>query len=420
VACLSAAAGLAAPIRNVILCIGDGMGPAQVEAARCYAGTQLFFETFPYQSLITTFAAGGQLTDSAAAATAIATGYKVYEGVLSLALPGDGRELETLLEAFQSQGKSAGLVTTSYLTDATPAAFGAHETDRYNQTQIASDYLVQTRPDVLMGGGGGGELTAAAAAAAGYQVVSDAAGLAAVDAARTARVCGLFGYWSMPYEYDGLGPFPRLTDMALKALEVLDNDPDGFFLMVEGGRIDHACHAHDLPRSVFETLAFDAVVRRLTEWAQGRGDTLILVVSDHETGGLSVLADNGAGTFPDVTWSTWGHTGTPVTLYGWGVNADLVTHVADNTGVCAVARSAALMPAVAVACERVASDRFNLTWAVSSGDVYRVEQSLALLPPDWRPSGVVTAVSTRVDVVDTNAAGRAQGYYRLISTQAAP
>ena len=371
------------------------MGPGQVESARNFAGTNLFFESFPYQARMTTFAAEGALTDSAAAATAIATGHKVYDGVLSLAMPGDEAELETLLETFQKLGKATGLVTTSYITDATPAAFGAHTSSRYNQEQIAYDYLNRTRPEVLLGGGGG--LSAEAAAAAGYTVARDAVSLAAVMPDHAARVCGLFGEGTFPFEYDGLGVLPSLSDMTRKALDLLDDDPDGFFLMVEGGRIDHACHANDLERAIRETLAFDVAVKSIAEWAQGRGDTLILVMADHETGGLSVVRDNGAGTIPEVSWSTTGHTDTPVPLYGWGVNSGLVTQTVDNAEVQAITLSTGLMPAVGVGIGRVAPEAVRTYWAVSSGDVYRVEHALTLQPAVWKPCGIVTADSTRVE-----------------------
>jgi alkaline phosphatase len=112
---------------------------------------------------------------------------------------------------------------------------------------------------------------------------------------------------------------------------ILDNDPDGFFLMVEGGLIDWACHAHDLPDTVWETIEFDNAVQEVLDWAQGRTDTLIIVTADHETGGLSVVANNGADEYPTVTWSTGGHTGANVPVYARGPNADLIYGVMDNT-----------------------------------------------------------------------------------------
>ena len=406
---------VSAPIRNVILCIGDGMGPGQVAAARLFAGTNLVFEAFPYQSRVTTVAAGGALTDSAAAATALATGHKANDGVLSQAIPGDGSNLETLLEHFSKLDKSTGLVTTSFLTDATPAGFGAHTYSRNNLAEIANDYLSHSRPNVLFGGGGYG-LDAGAAQDAGYRVVTDDASLAALKGACDAHVAGLFGYGPLPYVYDGLGNLPTLSRMAEVALDVLGKDPDGFFLMMEGGLIDHACHANDLPRCIPETMAFDEAVRVIVAWAKDRTDTLVLVTADHETGGLTVLTDNGAGVLPDVAWTTGGHTFTPVNVYGLGVNAGLVTQAVDNVDIHGIALSTGLMPAVGVGVERITQGLTRTQWSVSSGDVCRVEYTPTLKPFAWQPCGVVTADSTRVTFMTTNAAVCPQGFYRMIST----
>jgi alkaline phosphatase len=409
--------GWSAPIRNVILCIGDGMGPEQVKAAHCYAGTNLVFETFPYQSRLTTASADGEVTDSAAAATALSTGCKVYNGVLALAYPGDGSELETLLEHFSKLDKSTGLVTTSYLTDATPAGFGAHEPSRGNHVEIANDYFVQTRPNVLLGGGGYG-MDPLAAEAAGYRVVTNAASLLELRGRPGDQpVAGLFGEGPLPYVYDGLGDLPSLPQMVDVALGRLVCDPDGFFLMVEGGRIDHACHGNDLERCVAEALAFDEAVRVVVAWAAGRSDTLVVVTADHETGGLTVLADNGRGFLPDVSWGTGYHTATPVPVYGVGVNASQVASLSDNTGFRGVACSAALMPATGFRIERETAGLTRTQWAVNRGDVCRVEYTPTLMPPAWQASGTVTSFGTRVVCETTNGAPCAQGFYRMITIQ---
>jgi len=342
---LGTAAAGAAP-KNVIFLIGDGMGKEQVKAAGMYlngaAGTLSFETSLPYQAEMATYPAEGPstVTDSAAAATAMATGYKVNNGVISMAFPGDGTNLETLLEYFQNQGRSTGLVTTTYITHATPAAFGAHETSRNNTANIAGDYLSQTRPNVLLGGGGNG-MSDTSAFAAGYTVVTDADGMTGHGlVGETIFLSGQFGSDHLPYEYDGLGSLPHLSEMTVTALEILDNDPDGFFLMVEGGRIDHACHSWDLVRSIFETIEFSNSVQMVIDWAAGRTDTLILVTADHETGGLTVDYHNGTvGSYPDVSWSTGGHTGANVPIYAWGVNAEMVDGVMDNTDLFDVAVS---------------------------------------------------------------------------------
>jgi len=326
--------------RNVILFIGDGMGPEQVRAAGMYqngsAGT-LVMESFPYTSTMTTYSADSAITDSAAGATAMATGYKVANGVLSIAWPGDLSELETLLERFHTHCKRVGLVTTTYATHATPAAFGAHELSRNSYTSIAGDYLTQTRPDILFGGGGNG-LNPPNAAAAGYTVVTDRITMQALIPNTTTRVSGQFGTTHLPYEYDyfsgtdpDYGTLPHLAEMVSTTLQLLEDAPNGFFLMVEGGRIDHAGHDNNIARNVFEVLEFDHAIEIAYTWAASRTDTLIIVTADHETGGLSIVANNGAGNFPTVTWSTTGHTDTPVPVYAWGVNAELAPQVTDNT-----------------------------------------------------------------------------------------
>jgi alkaline phosphatase len=351
----------AAP-KNVIIFIGDGMSLEQVKAGGIYvygAAGALSFESFPYQGELTTYQYGGGIPDSAAAATSLATGYKVNGGVISMAYPGyppdypEGRELPTLLEYCKAQGKSTGLVSSAYLTDATAAAFGAHEPTRSNTSQIAGDYLNQTQPNVLFGGGANG-MSRSSAEAAGYAVVEDRAAMLALDTENVNKVSGQFGSTHMPYEYDGLGILPHLSEMTATALSILDNDTDGFFLMVEGGNIDHACHSNDLARTIPEVNEFADAVQEAINWAAGRSDTLIIVAADHETGGLTVLSNNGASNYPDVSWAGTGHTATNVPVYAWGVNAGFVSGVMDNTGIFGV----------------VTADTVTLDWP-SDGSVLR-------------------------------------------------
>jgi alkaline phosphatase len=258
-------------------------------------------------------------------------------------IPGDSSELYTLLEYFRDNGKRTGLVTTTYMTHATPAAFGAHEPSRNNKEEIADDYFQQTRPNILFGGGENG-MSEIVAGVSGYTVVLDYSGMQGLDTDIETMVSGQFGSYHLPYEYDyfigtssGYDTLPHLSEMTVTALDILDNDPDGFFLMVEGGRIDHAGHSNKLEQNIFETLEFENTVQAVVDWAQGRSDTLILVTADHETGGLSVLQNNGQGSFPDVSWSTTGHTGVNIPAYAWGVNADMVYGIMDNTVLFSVA-----------------------------------------------------------------------------------
>jgi hypothetical protein len=180
--------------KNVILLIGEGMGSEHVKAASMYLGRPLCFESLPDQALMTTSCADG-ISDSAAAATAMATGQKVHEGVLSVALPGDGSNLTTSLEMYQAMGKSTGLVTTLYVDDATPAAFAAHAASRNDGTTIDDWLYNRTKPDVLLDSTSGKTLA-------------------------------------------------QMTDSALAQI---GGDPDGFFLMIDDERIDEYSHGWQWP-----------------------------------------------------------------------------------------------------------------------------------------------------------------------------
>jgi alkaline phosphatase len=240
------------------------------------------------------------------------------------------------LERFKQERKSTGLVTTTYVTNATPAAFGAHEPSRDNLAEIATDYLTQTRPTVLFGGGGNG-ISPGLAADAGYTVVTTSAELESLDTEATSMVSGQFGVGPMPYEYNGLSDLPHLSEMTSKALQILDNDSDGFFLMVEGGRIDHAGHDNDIARGILEIIAFSKAVQTVLDWAQAHPSTLILVAGDHETGALTVEQNNGKDVLPTVTWSTPEHTEADVPVFAWGINGELVHGLMDNTDIFSVA-----------------------------------------------------------------------------------
>jgi len=318
--------------KNIILFIGDGMGLAQVKAAQYYAngGTEKFsFEKFPYYTILQTHNAQGGITDSAASGTAMSTGHKVNNGVVALKNPGDGRELETVLEVFSRNNRSTGLVTTTNISHATPASFGAHVSTRTDYNGIISDYLNQTKPDVLFGGSE--YFTVLQATSSGYLVTTNSFDLNGLLPSPSIPLAGLFGDSHLPYEYDGVGNLPHLSDSTEVALAALSKDIDGFFLLVEGGRIDHACHSNDLQRMIPEVIEFAKAVQVAVEWAKGRDDTLILVTADHECGGLTVLSSSTAGNYPDVNWSTNGHTSTAIPLYGLGVGADGVPLISDNT-----------------------------------------------------------------------------------------
>jgi alkaline phosphatase len=329
--------------QRVILFIGDGMGYAHLLATRHDLSgdtSPLAFERFPIEGEVMTSDAFANVTDSAAAATAMATGFKVSTGVISVARPGDGRDYNTLFECFASAGGRVGFVTNSFVTDATPAAFAAHAKSRRDYEDIARAYFTQTRPHVLMGGGGFGVSTQQAREA-GYRVVEDRDGLLALDPTQTTRLAGLFGEGQM-----GLGGRyqPTLTEMTLAALTTLDTSPEGFLLLVENELSDAGSHGNDIGEVVRSIEQLDEAVSAAQAWAATRPDVLIIVTADHETGGLTVVSGQGAGALPRVRWSHQGHTAQNVPLYAWGRGALRFAGAHDNTELSSLIRQSAGIP----------------------------------------------------------------------------
>ena len=219
---------------------------------------------------------------------------------------------------------------------------------------MARNYLNQTKPNVLFGGADSGLTATLINNDGNYTLVQNRTELNALNTNSESHVAGLFGTGHLPYEYDydqgtsnGYDTLPHLSEMTDTALDLLDNDPDGFFLMVEGGRIDHAGHSSNTNqtlktgRNVFETIEFASAIQQVLDWATlndpGFANTLVIVTADHETGDLLVTETNPvAGTLPAALWSSTSHTGVDVTLSAIGPNSGLVSGVMDNTDLLAV------------------------------------------------------------------------------------
>lgn len=284
--------------RNVILLIADGCGPASFTMARTALARPLALDPILLGSAAT-HAADTLVTDSAAAATALASGHKTRNGRVGVDV--GSRPLATLLEAAEERGLWTGLVTTTWLTHATPASFAAHVPDRYQNNDIAVQLLAH-QIEVLLGGGaqhflpesrGGarrdGRDLIEEAGRRGVTTVRDPQGL---QGPLELPVLGLFASGHLDYEIDrDPRSQPSLAEMTERALQLLSASEQGFFLMVEGGRIDHAGHENDPIAHLHDIEAFDATVERALAFARAQGDTLVLSTSDHETGGLSLSAD---------------------------------------------------------------------------------------------------------------------------------
>ncbi|MGQ9454599.1 MAG: alkaline phosphatase [Armatimonadota bacterium] len=323
--------------KNVILLIGDGMGIGHITAARCAGpgrGGRLAIDTMPVTGLVITHSANALVTDSAASGTALATGYKTNNGTISQSP--DGKPLVSLLKLAQRLGKSTGIVSTKFISDATPAVFVANVSKRSQREDIA-EQIAGSRADVILGGGsedfipksaGGarsdGRNLIEEAKASGYEFVDT---LDAMNSTDGERILGLFASGSLT----GKRPEPNLEEMTTKALSVLSRNPKGFFLMSEGAKIDSEAHSNNASGVVRELLDFDNAVRAALEFARKDRSTLVVVTADHDTGGLCVLEPGQSDLAFKAGWVTGGHTGNMVAVYAYGPGSLRFTGTHDNT-----------------------------------------------------------------------------------------
>lgn len=273
--------------KNVILLIGDGMGFDHIKAGNISTGSRLQMERFAVSGEVMTRSLTPGATDSAAAATAMATGVKTYNGRIAYK---DGKNLETIAEMAMAQGKKVGIVATKTVTDATPAAFLAHASDR-NDTESIASQLIASDVDVLFGLGNETLYAMADKIATdereyctSFQSIADTVLTSGKD-----KIFGLLEDGAI--QNFGANTLAQLTRNALTKLSASD---EGFFLMVEGSKIDSASHDNDMQAMLNELISFNATISACKEWASANGDTVVIVTADHETGGLKVPSINDA------------------------------------------------------------------------------------------------------------------------------
>jgi alkaline phosphatase len=311
-----------APTR-VILFVADGAGVAYWSAA-LFAADSLSLGGFPVVGLLDSRSTSGPIPESASSATAIATGVQSYYRAVGVGP--DSLPRTTVLENAESAGLATGLVTTTHLTDATPAAFAAHVPDRRQGADIARQ-IAGGGIEVLLGDGRAAfdpatrpdSVNLIATLRRDHVWVEDPAALAGVAAADSVRA--LVGLFALDRQHDAAARRPSLAEMTGAALEVLDRDPDGFFLLVENEHSDHFGHENrPLADIVAEILHLDAAIRVALEYRTQNPETLIVVLGDHETGGLDVVADS-TGALA-AAWSTTGHTAELVPVFAIGPGAE--------------------------------------------------------------------------------------------------
>jgi len=399
-----AASDMALP-RNVIIMISDGCGYNQILSADYYdkgaSGTQVY-EAFPIKCAMSTYPSGGTydpysawhdfnyvrsgFTDSAAAATAMSTGTKTYDGAIGVGT--DKNSLRHISEIAETLGKSTGVVTTVEMSHGTPAGFSAHNTSRENYSEIAKEMITESGLDVIMGAGNpsfdnngsrlpqpgdykyvGGQTTWQGLIN-GSLKVADSDGDGAADpwkliqgksefealqrGATPERVIGIpqvyatlqqarSGDTGTAYAAPLNSNVPSLAVMARGALNVLDNNNKGFFLMIEGGAVDWAGHSNQTGRMIEEEMDFNRAVEAVNQWVAANSswdETLLIVTSDHEAGYLAgpgsdpawtAVANNGKGIMPSVKWNSTQHTNSLVPVFAKGANSNLLLQYADGS-----------------------------------------------------------------------------------------
>lgn len=290
--------------KNVILLIGDGMGPVYTTAYRYYQDDprskyvrKTIFDKH-FVGMQTTYAwdPDENITDSASAATAIASGVKTYNAAISVDL--DGQPVETVLERAKSLGKSTGLVATSQINHATPAAFAAHNESRQNYHAIADEYYDERiggkhKVDVMLGGGTDYFIREDRNLVKqfqqdGYDYVTTKSEL---WKSKNDKLLGLFAEVGLPKRIDRTDETPALKEMTQAALQRLSKNKKGFFLMVEGSQIDWAGHDNDVVGTMSEMEDFAQALQTAIQFAKKDKQTLVIATADHSTGGLSIGSD---------------------------------------------------------------------------------------------------------------------------------
>ena len=312
--------------KNVILLIGDGMGPNQIKAGELFKDEPLTMQGFPYMTTVETRSFSDYITDSAAAATALATGVRTNNATVSKD-PMTGTDLETIVDIAASLGKRTGVITTEELYGATPMGFSGHAANRGETSTLLKSAAATSNVNFFASY----MMKAAyqnAFVDAGYEKIEE------VDKISESTSDKVFGSYWIDAKATSMSGDPSclaLDYLVTEALEYLSKDEDGFFLMTEGAHIDHGGHNNNMTYMLEELLAFDDAVKAVLKWAKDRDDTVVIVTADHETGGLDLYP---TATHNDLvyafetrlvegfSWTSSGHTATEVNCYINGANID--------------------------------------------------------------------------------------------------
>ncbi|HKK78593.1 MAG TPA: alkaline phosphatase [Phaeodactylibacter sp.] len=333
---LQGTAAVGGKARNVILMIGDGMGLAQITAASLSTQGPLAMESFPFAGLHKPHAEDNLITDSAAGATAFATGVKTNKGTLGL--DSKGAPVRNIVEEAEARGYATGLVTTASVVHATPAAFVAHLPLHNQYEQVAAQFLEQ-EIDLFIGGGrryfleseSGQPNVLQEMMTQGYNISSYLEGPLADLPLDFNRRLGYFTAEDQPPKaQEGRDYLPVASRFAPRFLQ--KHSQEGFFLMIEGAQIEWAGHENDQAYLIEETLDFDQAVREALKFARRDKETLVIVTSDHETGGYSIQPGSTRDSLI-AGFSTDEQTGSLVPVMAYGPGAELFRGLYDNTAI---------------------------------------------------------------------------------------
>jgi alkaline phosphatase len=314
--------------KNIIFLIGDGMGVSQIYAGLTANRGHLNLERIKVIGFHKNQASNNYVTDSAAGATAFATGKQTYNGAIgldSLRVPAT-----TLLEMAEQKGLATGLVSTCDITDATPSSFIAHQLMRSMHEEIAGDFL-KTDIDVVIGGGRkyfekrkDGLNLLDTLRKKGYQVHSDLA----LDGVSKGKLIALYADENPIKVMEGRGD--ALLYSAKKSLEIVSQNKKGFFVMIEGSQIDWGGHANDTDYIITEIVDFDKSIGFALDFAEKNKETLVVITADHETGGFALMGGNMKTGEVKGAFTTKGHTGQMIPVFAFGPGAEAFSGIYNN------------------------------------------------------------------------------------------
>lgn len=316
-------------VKNVILMIGDGMSLMDVYAAWVCNRGRLWLDNAQYIGLSATHCTDKLITDSGAGGTALATGHKTkYHAV---GVDPEGKPLTTIIDLAKRKDKDAGIAVTCRLWDATPADFCCHNINRDNEQEIVADYPT-SGVDFAFGGGAkyftnrkDGRNIFEELKNQGYYIARTWEELEKWESRKV---------FCVPYEVDTPLPDERgdlLARATMKGISLMNQNKNGFFMMVEGSQLDDYGHFNQLDMLMKELHDFDHTIGEVMKWAAKDGETLVVVTADHETGGLTLHGGDLATGRIEAKFASTGHTGVMVPVYAFGPGAEEFTGFMDNT-----------------------------------------------------------------------------------------